>query len=222
MIYKKAHMANKTLNKVIREADKNLIETGADLASTVAKSAVASVRDELSQEWRISMRQMLGIGETAQNALNQAEGELREGEEISFSKKEKKVEIEPGIDYRSEVLHAQTRHIQVENRELKQRIEQIQVELIKIKETSKELEATFKSVATETLQTPVNVGKYHISFFEWMLSALQNARVRIESSASWIGVIAGKKSKKDYWTLAKKHGTSFSLSGERVVAQQTG
>ncbi|OGH07700.1 MAG: hypothetical protein A2171_00665 [Candidatus Levybacteria bacterium RBG_13_35_9] len=211
-------MTNKTLSKVIRESDKNLIETGVGLASSVAKT----VTDELSEEWRVSMRQMLGIGETAQKALGEAKGELKEGEEITFSKKEKKAEIEPGIDYRSEVLHAQTRHIQAENRELKQRIEEIQVELMKIKDTSKELEATFRSVATETLQTPVNVGKYHVSFFEWMLSTLQNARMRIESSASWIGVISGKKSKKDYWSLAKQHGTSFSLSGERVVAQQTG
>lgn len=211
-------MANKTLSKVFREADKNLVETGVGLASTVAKS----VKDELSQEWRVSMRQMLGLAEQTMEQAQKLEGELAEGEEISFVKKERKVEIEPGIDYGREIIHAQTRHIQAENRELKQRIEQIQVELIKIKETSKELEATFKSVATETLHMPANVGNYHISFFEWMLSALQNARVRIESSASWIGVIANKKSKKDYWSLAKSHGTSFSLSGERVVAQQTG
>ncbi|PIR80076.1 MAG: hypothetical protein COU25_02070 [Candidatus Levybacteria bacterium CG10_big_fil_rev_8_21_14_0_10_35_13] len=211
-------MANKPLSKVIRETDKNLIETGVGLASTVTKS----VKDELSEEWRISVRQMLGIEERAQNAINQAEGELKEGEEVSFSKKEKRAEIEPGIDYRSEIIHAETRHIQTENRELKQRIEEIKVELVRIKESSKELETTFKAVTVETLQTPAEVGKYHVGFLEWMLSALQNARIRIESSASWIGVIAGKKSKKDYWSLAKSHGTSFSLSGERVVAQQTG
>ena len=213
-------MATKNLLKTLRE--KNLDETGREIISDVTKSITSSVKDELSEEWRISMRQMLGLAEQTRGQAQKLEGELAEGEEISFSKKEKKAAIEPGVDYHRDIIHAETRHIQTENRELKQRIEEIQVELIKIKETSKELEATFKSVATETLHTPINVGKYHISFFEWMLSALQGARVRIESSATWINVIAGKKSKKDYWSLAKQYGTSFSLSGERVVAQQTG
>ena len=219
-------MAIKKLLKTIRESDKNLAETGVDIASeltrSAAKSTADSTREELSKEWRIAMRQMLGVTEQAETQAQKVEGELTEGEEITLSKKEKRAEIEPGIDYRREILHAQTRFIQEENRELKQRIEEIKVELVKIKESSKELEATFKAVTVETLQTPAEVGKYHVGFLEWMLSALQNARIRIESSASWIGVIAGKKTKKDYWSLAKKHGTSFSLSGERVVAQQTG
>src|SRR3989304_7784201 len=193
-------MAAKNLLKTLRE--KNLDEAGTEIVSNVAKT----VRSELDEEWRTFMKQALGKTEQLQQTAQEMEGELAEGEEISFSKKEKKRAIEPGVDYHRDIIHAETRHIQTENRELKQRIEEIQVELIKIKETSKELEATFKSVATETLHTPINVGKYHISFFEWMLSALQGARVRIESSATWINVIAGKKSKKDYWSLAKQYG----------------
>ena len=209
-------MAAKNLLKTLRE--KNLDEAGTEIVSNVAKT----VRSELNEEWRTFMKQALGKTEQLQQTTQEMEGELAEDEEISFSKKERKPQIEPGVDYHRDIIHAETRHIQTENRQLKQRLEEIQVELIKIRQTSKELETTFKSVATETLQYPVNVGKYHVNFFEWMLSALQNARVRIESSASWINVIASKKSKKDYWSLAKSHGTSFSLSGERVVAQQTG
>jgi hypothetical protein len=69
---------------------------------------------------------------------------------------------------------------------------------------------------------PAKPGKYHLNFFEWMLVTIQNARMRIEDSAAWVGVVSGKKNKKDYWNLAKSHGTSFMLSGERVAATQVG
>lgn len=216
-------MATRNLLKTLREADKNLIETGVNVASGVTKA----VRDELSEEWRTSVKQMLGLSEAAKGALEKAQGDLAEGEEISFVKaKQEKTDRMPqkeaAIEYHRDIIHAETRHIQAENQELRQRIQQIQVELVKIRQTSKELESTFQSLAVETLQAPVEVGTYHVNFFEWLSSMLQNARARIESSASWISVVAGKKSKKDYWSLSKSQGTSFSLSGERVVAQQTG
>ncbi len=212
-------MAFKNPLSTLRE--KNLAEAGFEVAKLGAKS----VREELDQEWRTFMKQALGTAEKASDKVRALEGELSEGQEISFAKKEKKetkAEVEPGIDYRREVIHAETVHVQHENRELRVQLEQIRVELKKIVETSKELEATFKEVAKETVQQTVKPGKYHVSFFEWMLSTIQNARVRIESSASWVSAISGKKSKKDYWSLSKSQGTSFSLSGERVVAQQTG
>ncbi|MBI3984651.1 MAG: hypothetical protein HY344_01730 [Candidatus Levybacteria bacterium] len=214
-------MASKNLLKTLRE--KNLAEAGFEVAKTTAKS----VREELDQEWRTFMQQALGKAEDASNKVRAMEGELQEGEEISFAKakkekQERKADIEPGIDYRREVIHAETIHVQEENRELRTQLEQIRVELKKIVETSKELESTFKEVTKETIQQTVKPGKYHVNFFEWMLSTIQSARVRIESSASWLTAVASKRNKKDYWSLASSKGTSFSLSGERVVAQQTG
>lgn len=204
--------------KTLRE--KNLAEAGFEVASTATKS----VRNELNQEWQTFMRQALGTAEQASKKIKAIEGELSEGEEVSFAKEktEKRTEIEPGIDYKREVIHAETINVQRENMQLKGQLEQIRVELKKIVETSKELEATFKEVAKETVQRTVTPGKYHVNFFEWMLATIQTARVRIESSASWIGAISGKKSKRDYWSLSQSQGTSFSLSGERVVSQQTG
>lgn len=204
--------------KTLRE--KNLAEAGFEIASTATKS----VRDELNQEWQTFMKQALGSAEQASKKIKAMEGELSEGQEVSFAKEktEKRTEIEPGIDYRREVIHAETINVQRENMQLKGQLEQIRVELKKIVETSKELEATFKEVAKESVQRTVTPGKYHVNFFEWMLATIQTARVRIESSASWIGAISGKKSKRDYWSLSQSQGTSFSLSGERVVSQQTG
>lgn len=217
-------MATKNPLKTLRE--KNLDEIGAELVQTASKVA----RNELNEEWKAFMKQALGRAQEAQNEASQAEklaGELKEGEEISFSsikseKKERRAEGDPDIKYADKILHAETIRVRADNQEIKQRLTEIQIELKKITEKSKELEISFRQVATETIQENIKPGKYHLNFVEWMLSTIQAARVRIESSASWMSALAGKKSKKDYWSLAKSQGTNFTLSGERVVAQQTG
>lgn len=215
-------MAAKNILKTLRE--KNLDEIGAELVQSASKVA----KNELGEEWKTVMKQALGYAEDAQAEAVKAEklsGELKEGEEISFTKKEKierRVEGDPDIRYVDKLLHAEKYKAQAETSEIKQKLAEIHMELKKITEKSKELEISFKQVATETIQGNVKPGKYHLNFVEWMLSTIQSARVRIESSANWMAAVAGKKSKKDYWSLAKSHGTSFTLSGERVAAQQTG
>lgn len=215
-------MATKNLLKNLRE--KNLHEVGTELVSDTVKV----LKHEVEENWRVSMRQMLGLEEKAKNNADNAqkmEGVMREGEEINFVKKEtqeRKAEGDPDIRYTETILRGETIRVQAENSEIKQKLSEIHAELRKIVEKSKELEIAFKEVATETMQRTVKPGKYHLNFVEWMLSTVQSARVRIESSASWVAALSGKKSKKDYWSAAKSHGTSFTLSGERVVAQQTG
>ena len=82
------------------------------------------------------------------------------------------------------------------------------------------MEVEVKDVVMDTV--PAKAGKYHESFFDYILTVLKNARIRVESSASWMQELSGKKAKKGYWENAKKHGTSYSLSADRVVAQQVG
>ena len=207
-------MTNKVTQKTRKETIKDSFETEGGIVSQVKKTA----RQELSEDWRIAMQQMLGIREN--DAGEKASGELNEGEEIIFPKKEKKVDIEPGINYFKEIIHAETTINRKDESHLEAKIQEIVIELKKLSESSKELQLEFKDITVARL--PVKPGKYHLNFFEWMLVTIQNARMRIEDSAAWIGVIAGKKGKKDYWTLVKSQGTNFMLSGERVAATQTG
>lgn len=210
-------MAAKNPLKTIRE--KNLMEAGAE-AVTKASSAVVS---ELQEEWRVSMRQMLGLEDKARQQAQLVEGELKEGEEVSFAKaREKHAHIEPGIEYAREIIHAESTHLKQENQELRQRLVEIHTELRKITEASKELAVAFEDVSKETMNVTVEPGKYHVNFFEWILMTIQSARERIESASTWINAISSKRAKKDFWSLAKSHGTSYSLSSERVVAQQVG
>lgn len=207
-------MAGTTTQKVRKETIKNPYETGNDLLGQVKETT----KQELQEDWRIAMRQMLGIEGNGKSA--EASGELNEGEEIIFIKKETVSNKEPGIDYVNEIIHAETRITRTNEAHLEAKIEEITIELKKLANSSKVLQTEFKDITVASL--PAKPGKYHLNFFEWMLVTIQNARMRIEDSAAWVGVVSGKKNKKDYWNLAKSHGTSFMLSGERVAATQVG
>ncbi len=207
-------MTNKTSQKVRKETIKNPYESGNDVFGQLKDTA----RQEFQDDWRIAIRQMLGI--ESGDKSREVSGELNEGQEIVFTKKEIKINVEPGIDYVSEIIHGETRITKKQEAQLEAKIEEITIELKKLSESSRELQVEFKDVTVTNL--PVKPGKYHLNFFEWMLVTIKNARMRIEDSAAWVSVVSGKKTKKDYWNLAKSHGTSFMLSGERVAATQTG
>lgn len=214
-------MALKNPIKTFKE--KNLDEIGVELAQSAGKV----IRDELAEDWRASMRQMLGI--EGNGGKTQASGDLREGEEISFTSKEEKIEKkedhregDPEIRYTERIINAEISAQRAETSEIKQRLADIHLELKKITEKSKELEIQFSQVSAETIQENIKPGKYHLNFVEWMLSTIQAARVRIESSAAAMTLRNKVSRKGDYWSSAKAYGTSFTQSGERMVAQQTG
>ncbi len=86
---------------------------------------------------------------------------------------------------------------------------------------SQELEITYKDMAIE--QRIVKPGKYHLNFFQFVLSMVRSARMKIEESSAWLSVAKGKNGKKqNYWQMFKKHGTTFGMSSERAIATQAG
>lgn len=221
-------MTNKTKTQ-LRQSDKNLIEAGRDIADGVVDSVKKDfLQQGVSTAWKSFLGDFSNMnGKDTQREVKEGpltSGDLEEGQELDLIIKTEWAKVEPALNYmdsyRNEVLHFEERGTKEENRELKTKIEEIKIELIKLSNSSSELEVEFKDIAIQTL--PQNPGKYHLNFFEWVLVTIRNARMRIEDSAAWISVVSGKKNKKNYWNLAKQHGTSFSLSGERVVAQQTG
>jgi hypothetical protein len=212
-------MTGKT--KQAKYSDKNFIEAA---ASDIANGVVTSVKDELMEKsvstaWKQLLTSAKALENQAAKEASMA-GDLQEGEEINLARKEKKIEIEPGIDYKEEVLHFERKTMQAEQGQVNQRVEQIMVELKSLSKSVKQLEVQVKDV--NLTMTPATPGKYHETFFEYLLAVLKNARIRIEDSSNWLNAITKKASRRGYWAMAKKSGTSYTLSGERVVAQQVG
>lgn len=211
--------------------DKNPIE--AALRDTV-DNVVSTVKDDVLEESVTSAwSQLLGgkakdAGESAGREEIAMSGDLIEGQEIELIKKQQRIEkeanrlasIEAGYDYKNEILHFEQKESRESQAQTSSRVQEILVEIKQLSKSVKELEVEVKDVAMDVV--PVKAGKYHESFFDYLLAVIRNAKIRVENSANWLQVLSGKKAKKGYWDLAKKHGTSYSLSADRVVSQQVG
>lgn len=176
-------------------------------------------------------KQIIGNYEKTAQKANKLAGDLEEGQEFdltAYGKSEnapspKRQDIAPGLEqrnYHRDIIRSSERSHFKESRELENQVEQILVEIKRLVESSKVLEAEFQYVDVE--QTPVEAGKYHVSFFEWVLITIRNARTKVEDSGAWLATMSSKKGKKNYWAMFKKHGTTFGMSNERSVATQTG
>lgn len=204
---------------------KNPLEALGSLTGATAQSLSREAKGGVDDLWQ----QILGKYENKKPAPRS--GDLKEGQELDLSslsqnKKQEslqKPDVAPGIDYHRDIIHGSEKITQKETQELSGHLQQIVHELKRLAATSKELENQFKDVVTE--QRITKPGKYHQSFFEWVLITIQNARMRVENSGAWLSLMKNKKGKKQsqqYWAMEKKHGTSFSLNNERGVATQTG
>ncbi len=210
----------RTKSKTKQYIDQNPVEAVRDTLSAVPQSVAKNTQDALGDIWE----QFLGINKYAAEKPQNLSGDLSEGKELNLKKlkeeQEKKKDITPGINYGAEIVYAQERVTSKENQETKAQIQQIMVELKKLVESSEELRAEFREITVE--QRVAKPGKYHQSFFEWMLATIRQARTKVEDSKAWLSLFKSKKAKKEYWSMFKKHGTTFGLSNERVVATQVG
>ena len=207
--------------KATQFVDTNPVEAITNIGNGVMQSFG---KDLLSGATTDLWDQLLG-GENKKEETHHKAGDLEEGQDLDLAslEKNKKLDVAPGIDYRRDILYGAEKINKQQTRELVQQIEMIVKELKNLAAASAELAIEFKDVVMT--QNVVKPGKYHQSFFEWVLIILKTARMRIEDAGTWLSVMHGKKSKKqqqNYWQMFKKHGTNFGLSNERVVATQTG
>lgn len=216
----------KNTKKVVRQyIDKNPVEQLLGIGSGIGRQAAdLGKKVANSDNWD----GILGFTDSEEKQKRHTSGDLTEGEELNLKdlKKEnskaseKKAKIEPGIDYHRETVHTGERAATRENRELDIQLREIAIEIKKLTDNSKELQSQFKEVAIQ--QHVVSPGKYHKSFFAWILSMIQIARRNVEDSGAWLTAMQSKKKQRQYGAMAKKYNTSFTLNNERVVATQVG
>lgn len=129
---------------------------------------------------------------------------------------EKQPHIEAAMNYSREIAQSSERASKGEMREMQRNIQEIQNELRQLLQSSKVLSMEFAEVATE--QTPTEVGKYHINFFDWMLVVIRQARQKVEDSGAWLNVMKGKKGKKGTFSVGNM---SQHQAGERTTIQNS-
>lgn len=229
-------MAKSNYNYKQRKA--NPIETDSiseriNTASELTKTSKA-IKDQLGSGHDF-ISQLLGLDYNLKSMTSNVE--MKKGEVIDLksnkidknpqytqrsetTKIENRPNVLPGIDYRREIVHGSERLSRKETQQLQERIQEIMKELTKLISTSAILQAEFVEVSVE--QVPQKAGKYHLNFFEWLLTVIKNMRLKAEDAGAWLSVMKSKKSQRKYGNMAKKHGTSYTLANERTPATQTG
>lgn len=105
---------------------------------------------------------------------------------------------------------------------LNREVEMVRAELKKTILELKELNSAVLEVEKTVALAPVKAGRYHISFFARLRTILKLFRQQISESRVWLEASFSRKKKKGYWSMFKKHGTSFAMSNERALASQAG
>lgn len=221
-------MAGKKIGNILGQlVDTNPIESFREIGGGLS----SALTDDLLKASGTDMwNQMFGNAEKKAHNEQNDSGEIILSDRNLQKKKEapknaespRKLEVAAGNDYHREIVRGESRIGSEESREIAIKVEEIIIELKQLINQSQELQVQFKQVASE--QRVVKAGKYHLSFFEFVLTHIRRARMKVESSAAWLSATKGKKGKKapSYQDMAKKMGTSFTLSNERTVATQTG
>lgn len=170
---------------------------------------------------------ILGITNSKEKQKKQ-QGELFEGQELNLKElreeelemQEKNKEIRTDIEYFREIVRVEEKAIGRQSQEIEVQLREIMAEIKKLADSSRKLQMQFREVAVE--QHTAKPGKYHKSFFSWLLSLIRTARIKVEDSGAWLAAIHSKKKSRGYWEMAKKGGTTFTLNNERNVATQVG
>src|SRR3989338_9764274 len=217
---------NKTLRRKQQFINDNSIETFRNLTRTVGDSFV---KDLVKEGGLDAKDQVLKTSHTEQKIHPELSGDLVEGKELVLKEhieNEEKNEFfgieggEIGTTYLREMRHGESTTQLEFNKETKRTLEEIQIELQQLIESTDELQIQFREVTVQ--QQVVKPGRYHVNFFQWLKSVIIIARMKIEDSGAWLSAFQSKKNKRQYWAMFKKNGTTFGLSNERVVATQTG
>jgi len=229
---------NKPAPKIQKKqyANQNTIEALESVVSGLRDSMVNDLGKGTIREFKNTMVKDLaggGVNEAWDEILNvvpkpaekpqkETQGDLSEGAELDLDALQNKtMELtEAGREFRSEIINA-GKHANEENtQEVQVKMQEILIEIKKLTESSEELKEQVEIISLE--QTGEEMGVYHVNFLEKMLSYINNLRLNVEDSLAWFSSLRSKKAARQYGSMAKKHGTSFTLSGERQVSTQVG
>lgn len=215
----------KTKSKIKQYIDKNPIEQLLGIGGGVAQSGADLAKSAINLD---NWDQYLGLADAKEKQKKNHQGELQEGQELNLKDlhgenskmREEKAHVEGGLYYHGEIKRLGEHAVNQENQEMEANLKELMAEIKRLVDSSKELQVQFREVAVE--QHTVKPGKYHKSFFSWLIGVVKSARMKVEDSGAWLAAMHSKKKSREYGSMAKKHGTGFTLSNERTVATQVG
>lgn len=188
---------------------KNPFESLRDVGESVVETATQSSADAVKDMWA----QLLGVDKYAAKPASKQSGVLEKGKAQEIKPKEKKIAAEAPMSYFKEIREAGKSGLAQESHEIRQQVQAIVYELQRLATASKQIE---KQVAQAIGTGVVKPGRYHATFFEWMVGVVREARKRVENAGAWLATVRKKSGG------FNKKNMSHLMSGERSVSNQTG
>lgn len=107
--------------------------------------------------------------------------------------------------------------------EAKKEVEIVKAEIKKLVIETGDMSAEFREAEKTVMETTVDAGTYHLSFFNRVRKLIRLARKRISESKTWLQMFNSRNKQRNfYWAQVKKSGTKFLLSQERYMSTQAG
>lgn len=178
-------------------------------SKSFAKATTTEVKKGVSEMWR----QLLG-GSSESTSHTESGDKKLGGVVFERTKHEtKSPERRKGAEIATQHIERIRRTNELAKTEVSQianKMEQVLAEIRNLAATSTVLKMQFSEVTMQ--QRPKEVGKYHIGMMEMILDLVRSAKQNIESANAWINT--SKKKGNDYWSMAKKHGETFTRGSE--------
>jgi hypothetical protein len=181
----------------------NVLESLRGVGSSIGKTVV---KDVIAQSGNDIIQSIFG-------AMPKS-GELKQNQAIEFT-----VSRETAPAPRLNKIETFQRTPTSDEQEVRQKIDNIRVELHALSQSVKSLR---QEISKTIIEAPINPGVYHLNFLEHLQSYIKIMKQEIDDSRTWLMATSSRKAKKGYWGQYKKHGTTFGLSHERSVATSAG
>ncbi len=106
------------------------------------------------------------------------------------------------------------------NKEVSQKLENIRLQL---KSLIKQVGKLDKNLEKAVEKPIIDPGIYHETFFDHIQHTIQLLNKSVNSANTWLEIFNQRSSKKGYYsTMAKRGGSAYTQSNERVIATSVG
>ena len=199
----------------------------------MAKSQKTKTQTQASQANVLESLKNLGTG-ISQDFLDQIlarrqyaprpANEIKVGESLRYGQAAHEtftaeLKLRKQIAFERRLLEEERAETQKKTNELKVQLQALMQEAAFLAQSTQTLN---ESVKVAVLQAPAQPGIYHLFFFEKLIEFIQSFRQKIDSAAVWLTALNKRAEKKNYWTMYKKKGASFLLSGEHYLQRSAG
>lgn len=208
---------NKGNKKTKFPANKNVLETLTNLGS----QAVDTIKNEAKLTSEEFFNQLLG----QQKLMNEKrQGNLDQGGPVSMDRiltgdEAREQKLKKQINFEQRILQEERQETGKKLQELRMKLQVIQAEAVKMIHSTQKLT---EEVKLSVLQNPVGASEYQINFFESIINLIVSFRKKIDSTINWLQGSNSRAQKKNYWSMYKKKGASFLLSGESYSQRSAG